>query len=96
MDYNEIKYLTNFILDNNLDTKTINKKDKLFKSIEIEKKKRVLIELHYLSNKLKKYKQKIYKFGKIDVNENLKPKDFFNTYKEFELDKLNKLLEECK
>ena len=34
-----MKKLTNFILDNNLDTKTINKKDKLFKSIEIEKKK---------------------------------------------------------
>ena len=92
----ETEYLTNFLLDNKININNIPKNDELYKSIQIEKKKRTLVELHYLSNKNDKHKKIIYKFVDKKVSDNLESKDFFHIFEEFPLNKLLKLLQECK
>ena len=92
----QTEYLTNFILDNKLNINKIPKNDELYKHIEINKKKRVLVELHYLSNKNNKHKKKIYTFIDKKVSDNLESKDFFDIFEEYPLNKLLKLLQECK
>ena len=94
MDQKE--YLTNFILDNKLNINKIPKKDELYKHIQINKKKRILVELHYLSNKNNKYKKIIYKIIDKNISENLESKEFFDIFENFQLNKLSKLLDECK
>ena len=90
------EYLTNFILDNKLNINKIPKNDELYKHIEINKKKRVLVELHYLSNKNNKCKKIIYTFINKKISDNLESKDFFDIFEEIPLNKLLKLLQECK
>ena len=94
MDQKE--YLTNFILDNKLNINKIPKNDELYKHIQTSKKKRILVELHYLSNKNNKHKKKIYNFIDKNISENLESKEFFDIFENFQLNKLSKLLDECK
>ena len=96
MDNKEINYLTNFLRDNEYNIKGISKKSKLYENIEKEQKKRILVKLYYLYNKLNKHKNKINKFIDKSLDENLESNDFFNFLEKKPLDKLNKILEQCK
>tara|TARA_B100001057_G_scaffold195647_1_gene196381 strand:- start:4062 stop:4352 length:291 start_codon:yes stop_codon:yes gene_type:complete len=96
MDDKEINYLTNFLLDNQYNINNIPKKSNLYINIEREKKRRVLVKLHHLYNKLNKHRNRINKFINKNLNENLESNDFFNLLEKKPLDKLNKLLDECK